>query len=133
MTRSRRSAHVSLLLLGSAATLAGCSSGTPVDLRQQRYASREDCLRDWNSERDCQSAGTGGYGYGAGYGAYFGPRYYWDPSRRQPVVVEPDGSERAAPGARVAENGSTRGQTVSAGRVTRGGFGSMGRGFSRGG
>jgi hypothetical protein len=132
MTRSRRSAHVSLLLLGSAATLAGCSSGADVALHQQRYASREDCLRDWNSERDCQTTGMGTGGYG-GFGGYYGPRYYWDPSRGQPIVVERDGSERAVPGARVSEASSAHGETVSAGRVTRGGFGSMGRGFSRGG
>jgi hypothetical protein len=123
MTRSRRSAHVSLLLLGSAATLAGCGSSNGVDLHQQRYSSREECMRDWNSERDCANVGPSGYGY-------YGPRYYWNPSLGRPVVVERDGTERVAAGSRVYGTSSANGETLSAGRVSRGGFGSTGRGFS---
>lgn len=131
----KRSSYVPLLLLGTAAGMVGCSSS--VDLKQQRYASREDCLRDWNDEASCQpEQRTGGGGSGGGYWGgreeYRGPRYYWDRDAGRPMVVSADGTVSPAPNARIGADGSRYGQSFHAGSITRRGFGSF-RGFSMGG
>ena len=95
----KRSAYVHLVLLGSAVGLYGC--GTTEDLRQQRYASREDCLKDWNDAANCTSAPPSG----AHGGYYFGPRYYWDGDAGRPVAVAADGSERTVANARISRIG----------------------------
>lgn len=139
----KRSSYVPLLVLGTAAGMVGCSSS--VDLKQQRYASREDCLRDWNDESSCQpdqrtgSGGSGGSGGGGGGGGnwggreeYRGPRYYWDHDTGRPMIVSADGTVSPAPHARIGADGSRYGQSFHAGSITRRGFGSF-RGFSMGG
>ncbi len=117
----RRSAHVQLVLLGTAASLTGCD--TPISLQQQSYASQQECRRDWGDSSDCNSSHGG---------AYYGPRYYWDPERNRPVVVEGDGLERVAVNSRVSAAGSLEGATHAAGSISRGGFGGFGRGFGGG-
>lgn len=136
----KRSSYVPLLVLGTAAGLAGCSSS--VDLKQQRYASREDCLRDWGDESSCPpeqrtyGSGSGGSSGGGGNSGpreeYHGPRYYWDRDSGRPMVVSADGRVSPAPHARISADGSRYGQTFHAGSISRGGFGSF-RGFSMGG
>lgn len=143
----KRSAAVPLLLLGTLTALTGCGpSMDEVGYRQNRYASREDCLRDWgNDERDCRSSGAGG--------AYLGPRYIYSHGGGYPMAIDPDGTTRqlpnsylTRPGARsTAQSAMSSSMTVrsnssvaSAGRATgatiaRGGFGSTGRAGSVGG
>jgi len=109
---------VGLVMLGN--------HGRQFDVQQTRYASREDCLADWGTEGSCaQSTGSGGSS------TYFGPRYYWDPDRGRPVVVNSDGSERVATSTRVGPAGIP-GRTAIVGSFARGGFGGFGRGFSSG-
>lgn len=101
--------------------------GRQFDVQQTRYASREDCLEDWGTDASCaQSTGSGQSS------TYFGPRYYWDPDRGRPVMVDADGSERVATTTRVGPSGSPRGRTSIVGSFARGGFGHIGRGFSSG-
>jgi hypothetical protein len=101
--------------------------GSQFDVQQTMYASREDCLEDWGTEGSCaQSTGSGQSS------TYFGPRYYWDPDRGRPVMVDRDGSERVATATRVGPSGSRSGRTSIVGSFARGGFGGIGRGFSSG-
>jgi len=103
--------------------------GREFDLQQTRYASREDCLNDWGSEENCREVAGSGNNWRP---TYFGPRYYWDPDRGRPVVINPDGSERVATNARIGPTGSRTGSSSFAGVFARGGFGGIGRGISAG-
>jgi len=137
MSRARRSRSVSLLLLGTVAALQACSDEA-IPLQRQRYASREDCDRDWNDPALCEPApgsagiagGTGGGGYGGGGAGWLGPRYYWDHRAGAPVVIDPDGHSRTAFSSRVGAAGSDVGVGMHAGSISRGGFGSIGHGFA---
>jgi hypothetical protein len=117
-------------LLGLAGVVGVCVlgyHGPEYDVRQTTYGSQEDCLKDWGTEESCSRAQT------SQGNAYYGPRYYWDPGRGAPVVVNPDGSTRVATEARVGALGGGSGHTASVGSFARGGFGGIGRGFGRGG
>jgi hypothetical protein len=109
---------VSLVVLGY--------HGTQFDVLQTTYASRQDCLNDWGDEDSCRAADP------PHSSIYFGPRYYWDPARGQPVTITPDGSERLASTARVGPSPTSIGVTRIVGNFARGGFGGIGRGFSSG-
>jgi hypothetical protein len=122
----KRSAVVHLVLLGSTVGLHGC--GTSESLQQQRYLSREDCLKDWNDPASC-TAGPPSGGQGA---YYYGPRYYWDPGAGRPVTVSADGTERTAASARISPTGSTSGITSRVGSFARGGFGAIAHAFGGG-
>ena len=100
--------------------------GRQYNVLQTSYASRRDCLEDWGDEDSCRAANPGGSS------TYYGPRYYWDPKRGRPVVIDRDGSERIATSARVGPVPSSRGATANVGSFARGGFGGIGRGFSSG-
>lgn len=131
----KRSVKVPLLVLGSIAALNGCSSGTEYDVKQQRYASREECLQDWNDEETCSQAITldeNNRLHSSGY--WYGPRYYWDRDINRPIQLRSDGSTRVMRNTRIdANTGSMVGTTLHEGSVRRGGFGSFSRGFSGGG
>lgn len=106
----KRSLSVPLVFLGTLGALSGCSdeppANTEVQVKQDFYASLEDCQRDWGTEpQNCQQAlgtttvngqdtvtsgyngsnassgstsGTASAGFhGGGGGGYAGPRYYW--------------------------------------------------------
>lgn len=151
----KRSRAVPLILLGTLSLLTSCGRGDgseTAELRQQVYATREDCLNDWGrDERDCQPVQTGART------RYVGPRYFWYHTGGYPVAVDHDGSQRplphaagGRPGARSAAIGTmtstarvssryragglqTGGARIGGARhVSRGGFGGMARGFSGG-
>ena len=131
----KRSVKVPLLVLGSIAALQGCSPRAEYESKQQRYASREECLQDWNDEQSCNQEifvdehnriHTGGY--------YYGPRYYWDRDINKPVEIRSDGTTRTLNYTRIDPiKGSPTGTTMYKGTVSRGGFGSFAHGFSGGG
>ena len=101
---------------------------------RSRYTSLEDCGREWNDDRLCEPVGTGTAGSGGGGGTgggWYGPRYFWDPSRGGPVMVDANGGQRPLTGTRIGESGSALGTTAHVGQVSRGGFGSLGQLFSR--
>lgn len=146
----KRSTCITLVLLGAAATLAGCGQSfdeedqqDTVEVKQDLYSSLQDCQADWgkNSE-DCkpaaQSAAASSSSTYAPHGAtgggyhYLGPRYYWD--RDNMVPRSYDNPQRAYPSSFAAahppESVSTAGKAAGAsshsiGRVSsiaRGGF-----------
>jgi hypothetical protein len=134
----KRSRSIGLLVLGTAALLTGCSDvSSDDDVRQQSYASKADCERDWNDSKQpqqqslCSPSGHGG--------GYLGPRYYWSHGGGSPVAVMPDGSHRAmtntafarSPAAMAARSSGSGGHSF--GSVSRGGFGGMGHAGSAGG
>jgi len=120
----KRSTYVRLILLGSAMGLYACDE-VRQDLKQQRYASLEECRRDWGSPADCRQsfAVSGQPTY------YYGPRYYWDANLSRPIAVNTDGTTRAITDAHITSAGSESGVTSRVGSFSRGGFGSSGRGF----
>jgi uncharacterized protein YgiB involved in biofilm formation len=122
----KRSTYVQLILLGSAMGLYGCDE-VREDLKQQRYASLEECRHDWGNPADCrQSSAVAGQGY------YFGPRYYWDPNLARPIAVNADGTTHVIGDAHITSAGSESGVTSRAGTFSRGGFGSSAHGFGAG-
>lgn len=125
----KQSGVVQLVLLGSAVGLYAYSNrASHFSVRQQQYPSREACIADWGDPDDCPSQPV----QGTAYPYYLGPRYYWDPHRSSPMIVNGDGSEHVATAARFAPGGSSAGIGRVIGGVSRGGFGSVGHGFGGG-
>ncbi len=77
--------------------------------RQNAYASREACLRDYD-ENNCRSGGSAG--------GYYGPRYYGDRAS----------SDDPGPGRTASDGRSQAAMSISEGGPTRGGFGETARG-----
>ncbi|HEX5338554.1 MAG TPA: hypothetical protein VFW53_08965 [Gallionella sp.] len=130
----KRSHEVMLWMLGAGLGVAILSEDKTVEqLKQDRYASKEDCLKDWGSEESCQeepsqggSHASGGSGGGGGNAdnRYRGPRYYWDRSAGHPVAVSDSGVHRPMPSAHPGGSSLSHSiGSVDAGSVTRGGFG----------
>lgn len=126
----KRSRSIGLLVLGTAALMAGCGERQPESLLQNQYASKADCERDWGDPQVCTSSTTTS-------GGYVGPRYYWNRSGGAPVAVMPDGSERSMAHSALARGTpSTAKSTSTSSRsssVSRGGFGSTAHASSGGG
>ena len=119
-----------------ATLLSGCDQPPtpPREMPRQVYASKADCLADWNmDERSCQAATSGGTGGRAGwYGPYLfnGYGYYpgggfgaWNGSAGRSVGVT-----QAPPPASIGSAFSAHQRSIA-----RGGMGSTGRGMSAGG
>lgn len=131
----KRSHEVALWMLGAGLGVAMLSEEQSVEqLKQDRYASREDCVQDWGTKEVCQEeSGGGGSSSGGGGGGgsnddkdrkYRGPRYYWDRSAGRPVIVTESGKHKAMPSAHPGGNQLSHSiGSVDAGSVTRGGFG----------
>jgi hypothetical protein len=112
----RRSRAVPLLLAGTLGlSLTGCS-GT--DMQRNRYASFEDCVRDY-SPAQCQNNG------GSGSGSYHGP---WYRSRESARGADGDPGAGRSYGSRLDAGHGPSGVELG----TRGGFGSSGRIAARG-
>lgn len=130
----KRSHRVVLWMLGAGLGVAMLSEDkTTEKLKQDQYANREDCIKDWGAEENCKedapqnSAHTSFGSGGGGGGGYHGPRYYWDRAAGHPVVVTDAGVHQPMPGAHA--NGSALSHSsfsVDAGHVSRGGFGHFG-------
>lgn len=130
----KRSVKVPLLVLGSIVALQGCSPRAEYELKQQKYASKEECLQDWNDEESCSQDIFVDDHNNIHTGGYYGPRYYWDRDLNRPVEMRYDGTTRTLDNARISPIiGSSVGTNISKGTVSRGGFGSYSRGFSGGG
>lgn len=128
----KRSSAITLVVLGTATLMAGCSRTETQALTQQQYATQQDCERDWQDPSVCQRRASSGGGH-----VYVGPRYYWNRTGGVPMAVMPDGTERAMPHSALAKGQPsaakshvTSTRTVS---ISRGGFGSSARASSAGG
>ncbi len=72
----KRSKQITLVLLG-ASILTACSD-SPVE-RRDLYASKADCVADWNDESKCEAAApvtTSGVATHRTGSYYYGPRYF---------------------------------------------------------
>lgn len=131
----RRTRHITLVLIGTAA-LPACSPGGPTVVHD-RYATLEDCKADWGRPQDCDREDPSTVRFGGGYGGGFG-------GGGQPVFRGPDYpvGERAEAQVRAAEKAYRSGEarTMPLGPTShaiehavpsRGGFGSMGHFFGR--
>ncbi len=131
----KRSHQVMLWMLGAGLGVAALSDEKTVEqLKQDSYASKEECMQDWGgSEANCKedtsssshvgSSGGGSGGSGGGT-RYNGPRYYWDRSTGRPVMITDAGVHQPMPSAH--PNGSPLSHSTGSahvGTVTRGGFG----------
>lgn len=126
--KMKRSTYVQLILLGSAMGLYACDD-VRQDIKQQKYASRDECRHDWGDPADCRQSSTV-----TGLPAYYyGPRYYWDPNLARPIAVNADGTTRSINDAHITSAGSESGITTRVGSFSRGGFGSSAHGFGGGG
>lgn len=100
---------------------------TAEQLKQDRYASKAECTRDWGSEQHCQETPPGTSYTIDGGGSkdrYRGPRYYWDRSAGHPVMVTDSGVHQPMPSAHSAGSPLSHSTgSVDTGTVTRGGFG----------
>lgn len=96
--RRRSTLQISLVLIGSMLTLAGCGGKDD----RQVYKNRQDCLDDWgNDPQKCEEIQQNDRNYSRGY--FYGPRF--------------STGHTYLPG-----QGSRAVRTVS---VSRGGFGSL--------
>ena len=124
----KRSATITLVLAGSAG-LAGC--GSPVEQRDA-YSTQQACLKDWENPALCEPVKDGKYA--SSY--FYGPPYYassgWTFFGRDRIVGSPNamdtarlqtGSVARSPSGQLAMRTGAGPSTVS-----RGGFGSSGRG-----
>jgi len=126
----KASDYVPLLVIGSVFALNAFSHRNDLDVKQQRYASREDCEVDWGAPEYCSRDASESSDY---HTRYVGPRYYWDRDIGRPIEVLPNGETRALRNTSIGSAGSVRGQSMSVGSYSRGGFGSFSHGFSAGG
>lgn len=117
MKRSRR---IALTLMASACILAtGCNS----EQKTQRnvYASKEDCVKDWNSD-ECESKQTssGSRYYGPHYFYSGGRPWYFPRGQDAPVETRPSqGAYTMSPGQRSSHALSS----FASAKTSRGGFG----------
>ncbi|QDH83687.1 hypothetical protein [Achromobacter phage Motura] len=126
----KRSAKITLVLLGTMA-LTACGDGNESrQTTRQQYKSMADCQREWGTDsRNCTTSSSG---------HFFGPLYFWNHSTGTPMVVGAGGETRAVPNAYAnpANSAVARSSAISTSTSTaivRGGFGSTGSSFSAGG
>jgi hypothetical protein len=121
--RSPRKSSAVPLILAASTILSGCGSRYV----QDEYASREDCIKDWERPELCQQrqgSSSGSSGSSGGSGRYLGPQY--EEGQRESAQR----NARIRSGFQSVSEPSNR----SIGRsVSRGGFGGLARGFSSGG
>lgn len=125
----KRSATITLLLAGSA-SLAGC--GSPVEQRDA-YSSQQACLKDWENPALCEPVKDAKYA--SSY--FYGPPYYaqssgWTLFGRDRIVGSPNAMDtaRLQTGSVARSPSGQLAMRTGAGpsSVSRGGFGSSGRG-----
>lgn len=127
----RRSKQITLSILASVVLTAGCAQEpAELSLSREQYKSKEDCINDWNSEKDCEETrdqNRQGW-YGPRYFYYGGyPYIYRGPDTDPTPVGNAARFSQVAPGQRSA---LSTGSTTSTGHLTRGGFGSRGASHS---
>jgi len=148
-----------MVMLGT--LLVGCSASDgaehvtlddaeTIQVKQETYASMEDCLKDWNDAENCKQEEIGtidGFtgqtyaaapGSGGGHGGfvYVGPHYYFNHSTGVPMAIYGDGSVRAVNNSFVSRPGvvsAARATSVGSVSVARGGFGGTAHAMSAGG
>jgi uncharacterized protein YgiB involved in biofilm formation len=111
MPSRKSSTKITLVLIGVAA-LAGC--GRTQEQRRDVYATREDCLADWNNKPDdCKPATEARH---SSHGFWYGPIY--------PI---PYGSSSSAFSRGSSRSIGSSSSGTSSSSISRGGFGSSAR------
>ena len=151
MPTRRATRKITLVLIGSAASLTACGPSSTPTYQRDHYVSVEDCAADWGKPEACEpaqgnpltgsadssvSGGTSGNSY-----FYRGPIYstgYRNDAQsawRETARAEGRPVSGLAPSDRsVARSGPARDSSSRVGRATaRSGFGSSSRSFSSGG
>ncbi|HYM47064.1 MAG TPA: hypothetical protein VES91_01205 [Burkholderiaceae bacterium] len=130
MTRRRSSAHITLVLIGTA-TLVACGQQS-APLARDHYASLEDCAADWGRPESCDRVQSSGYP--GGY-IFRGPTYA--SNARDRTRGDALNDARRSGGANLADparQGRSIGSSMAPTSPTsRGGFGSSSRSYSVGG
>lgn len=128
--RRKRISHQLPLVLVSGATLLSLSAcGGDKQVAKDRYTNLDDCKQDWGDTSQCKEEQTSGSSGTNSGGSHF-VRSYYGPSYN---MGERDAAQQRL-GLRPSSTGFSNravGRTVTS--VSRGGFGSSGRGFSGGG
>jgi uncharacterized protein YgiB involved in biofilm formation len=120
----KRSAQITLILLGGAALVA-CDNQSE---RRDVYASMQDCVQDWSDESKCERAPDGAVTTArphTGGGYFWGPRYFgqgYHSGSADPTALMAPGIGSHAIGSHVIGSQS----------IGRGGFGSSASGHSSG-
>ena len=129
MPKSRRTRHIALVLIGTAALPACMPAGQRVV--HDRYASLEDCSADWGRPDVCDQeqnrsslAGT----YGGPRIFYRGPSY---PEGDRPVAQFEARQQAFRLGALDATSPSLGNHAIEQSVPSRGGFGSSAHSFGR--
>lgn len=121
----RASAQITLVLIGSAATV-GCAPEAPPQAIRDHYASAADCAVDWGAPEHCERVQDSS---GGGVFFYRGPTYF--PGTR-PQLQESIRGFAGKPGQPPSNLAIGRSAAPSVGTTARGGFGSSSRSFSVG-
>lgn len=136
----RRTRKISLTILASVIMASGCddSTTTQMNVTREHYRSKDECLKDWNSEQDCeemvQPDRRTRYWYGPRYFYSHGMPYIYTGPSQQPRALDKNAgfaSLREGQHSALSVGSSTHVAHVS-GRVSRGGFGSHGHSHSAG-
>jgi len=107
-----------LLMTGAVAAFSWLTNWTEEreTLRRDVYASKEDCVKDWGEERNCEEAIASPQGFFGGGARYYGPSYRSGDYGSSPNS-KPEGTvDSARPGS----------HAVGTAHVSRGGFGGSG-------
>jgi hypothetical protein len=121
--KSRKSAHVRLLVLGTI-TLGACGEPQdPAASSRYVYGMYTDCVHDWG-EQNCRDQSSPSSGYVHYYGPYYGSRV------DLPSGESVNAGSKDQPGIHPATGEKLGGKSLP---ISRGGFGSFFRGFRIGG
>ena|SRR5882724_3296613 len=129
MSKSRRTRHIALVLIGTAALPACVPAGQRVV--HDRYASLADCSADWGRPEVCdqeQESRSLAGGYGGPRIFYRGPSY---PEGDRPVAQSEARQQAFRLGALDATSPSPSGHAIEQSVPSRGGFGSSAQSFGR--
>ncbi|MGD0887012.1 MAG: hypothetical protein ABSA46_19390 [Thermodesulfovibrionales bacterium] len=123
----KKSQRISLSILATVVLTTGCAEEpTQVSLNREQYKSKEDCLRDWNSEQDCEDTQD------QQRHTWYGPHYFYRGG--YPYIYHGPDSDPTPVGTAAhfsqlqsGERSSfSLGRTSSIGHIARGGFGFTG-------
>lgn len=127
----KRSRKITLTLIASI-SIAACGGDSEQATRREIYKSKEECLKDWGDDDNCEET------YSSGHRSYHGPHYFYSSGspyyfRRGETSPTPVGSHMNF--SRVGEGASSSFSSgrVSSTHISRGGFGGSSSSHSSGG
>ena len=126
LTRTRkRSARITLVLVGAAALAACSDSGHD---QRDLYASKQDCVKDWGDEKKCESAPESAASHTGR--SHTGGGFFWGPLYSGSSFRSGSGTSTSSSSIGSARSGS---HAIGSSSISRGGFGSSASSHSSGG